>query len=74
MSSYQKNDHFMNLKDLCILLKSKESKIRKMIFERKIPYTKIGRSIRFRKSDIEKWINLNSIPPIKIQTHSMKSK
>lgn len=44
------------IKDVCTFLNIKESALRKMIFENRIPYIKIGRGVRFKPSEIKKWI------------------
>lgn len=60
------NDDYLNLvtiKEVMIYLKVRESKVRKMILNKEIKYIKIGNLIRFRKVDIVKYLNENSITP-----------
>ena len=53
----------MTIKELMVYLKIRESKVRKMILNKEIKYIKIGNLIRFRRVDIENYINENSIKP-----------
>jgi excisionase family DNA binding protein len=46
----------LNIKEAARFLNIKESRIRTEIFRKKIPYLKIGALIRFRRIDLEKWI------------------
>lgn len=43
-------------KELGALLQKKERTIREMVYRGKIPYLKIGKSTRFRKEEIEEWL------------------
>lgn len=47
----------------CELLNIKESKLRKMVFEKSIPFKKVGRSLRFSSEEIINWLDTNSIKP-----------
>lgn len=53
----------MTIKEVMVYLKIRESKVRKMILNKEIKYIKIGNLIRFRRIDIEKYIDENSIKP-----------
>jgi excisionase family DNA binding protein len=43
--------------ELAGILKVTEQTIRKWVFQKKIPFAKIGKVIRFRPSQIDKWID-----------------
>lgn len=43
------------LQDVCTYLKMTPGTIRSFVFRRVIPHVKLGRHVRFRKSDIERW-------------------
>jgi len=47
---------YMTIKDVSEYLKFNELSIRRWVHDREIPFCKIKRQIRFRLSDIEKWI------------------
>ena len=51
----------MNIPSMCEYLNITESKMRSLIFHKRIPFIKIGREIRFKKEVIESWIESNSI-------------
>lgn len=53
----------MTIKEVMVYLKIRESKVRKMILNKEIKYIKIGNLIRFRRVDIENYIDENSIKP-----------
>ena len=42
--------------DLCQILKFKKSYVYLLTHEKKIPHYKLGRHLRFKLSDIEKWL------------------
>lgn len=46
----------LTVKEVAELLKLKPGKIYELKAEHKIPYVKIGGALRFRRSDIESWI------------------
>ena len=50
------NQIFLNIKELSNYLSVKESWIRSMVFKSQIPYYKIGRLIKFKKCEIDQWI------------------
>ena len=53
----------MTIKEVMVVLKVRESKVRKMVLNKEIKYLKIGSLIRFRKSDIQDYLNENLILP-----------
>ncbi len=59
------NEELIDLKKAMKLLNVKESWIRMAIFKRAIPYVKIGRQIRFRNTDLIRFINQNTKENIK---------
>ncbi len=50
------NKNLLTISELASALNLKPSKIRRMIFERKIPFLKLGRLIRFNFEDINLWL------------------
>jgi excisionase family DNA binding protein len=52
---------FFNSKELCSYLNIKPSKMRKMVFEKRVPHTKVGRELRFCKLEIDNWLESNSV-------------
>ncbi|MBK8870577.1 MAG: helix-turn-helix domain-containing protein [Elusimicrobia bacterium] len=48
---------FLNVQELAMWLHVKVSTIRKRVCYNRIPYIRIGRSVRFRQHDIEEWLN-----------------
>ena len=50
-------DKFFSINEVTKILKIPKSTIYKLSQEGKIPCTKIGKQLRFRKSSLEKWLN-----------------
>lgn len=50
------NDLF-NLKQTCEFLNVKESKLRGMVFKNEIPVIRLGRCLRFSKTDLVQWLS-----------------
>lgn len=53
-------DGLLDFSQTCRLLNVKESKLRKMVFEKSIPFMKVGRNLRFDRKEIGEWLALNS--------------
>lgn len=47
--------------EVCDLLNIKLSKLRTMIFLKKINYIKVGRLLRFAQSDLESWVEKQKV-------------
>jgi excisionase family DNA binding protein len=52
---------FRTIKELTALLQVKESWLRMAIFQKKIPFVRVGRLIRFDLAEIESWLQKNSV-------------
>lgn len=52
----------LTVKDLSRWLRIEESTIRKKVCYGRIPHVKIGRSVRFRRNEIEIWIDEQATP------------
>jgi excisionase family DNA binding protein len=58
----------MTIEEVADYLKLAKQTIRKFVLNRSIPYRKVQKSVRFRLSEIEQWINggglaANTSPP-----------
>lgn len=49
----------LTTQELASWINIKPSTIRKWVCRKKIPFLKLGGSVRFRKMDIEQWLNMN---------------
>lgn len=54
----------MTVADLATYLSVGERKIRQHIAEETIPFVRLGGSIRFRRTDIDGWIESRTIAPV----------
>lgn len=50
------NNVYLNVFDLALYLSVKESTVRKWVLLRKIPFVKIGKLVRFKKTEIDSWL------------------
>jgi excisionase family DNA binding protein len=57
MSNNEKE--LLTIKDVVKILNVKESWLRSAVFQKTIPFLKIGHLIRFQMIDLEIWINQN---------------
>lgn len=51
----------LNIEQASSYLNLSVAKIRADIFYKRIPHFKLGRLIRFKKSDLNKWVESNSV-------------
>lgn len=52
---------FLSIKEIAEYLGLKENTIYSWVSQRKIPYTKVGRLVKFDFKKIDEWIEKNSI-------------
>jgi excisionase family DNA binding protein len=52
-----KIETLLTIAELAKALKLAEQTIRRWVFRREIPFLKIGKAVRFRPSDITKWVD-----------------
>jgi excisionase family DNA binding protein len=52
----------MTIEEAAVFLNLKVSKLRKDIFNKEIPYYKIGSLIRFKKDELLKWLDKKIVP------------
>lgn len=50
------NKTYLTFQDVCELLNISSHHLRSLIFKKKIPYTKIGRLVRFERNDLTTWL------------------
>jgi excisionase family DNA binding protein len=50
-------ENYLTIEELAVYLKLAEQTIRRWVLNREIPFHKIRKVIRFRVSEIEKWID-----------------
>ena len=48
-----------------------ERMIRRLVQERRIPFVRVGKFIRFRPEDVERWRDQNLQPVIELDTHPL---
>jgi excisionase family DNA binding protein len=51
----------MDIPDAARYLSTTERQIRELVYKRRIPYTKVGKFVRFRASDLDAWLERNSV-------------
>lgn len=53
-------EDLLTLEELCSLLKVKKQRIYEWVHLGRIPYTKVGRFLRFSRSQINAWLESNT--------------
>ena len=68
----------MTAKELAEMLKLSEGHIRRLTSQREVPFVKIGRTVRYSRDDIERWLKggrvyckkeINEIAETYVATH-----
>jgi len=54
-------DRLLSIEELSIMLGVRKSTLYAWSHQRKIPYIKVGSLLRFRLSDVEKWLKQQSV-------------
>jgi excisionase family DNA binding protein len=54
-------DQLLTIDEVAKKLRNKPGTIRQWVSEKRIPYVKLGRSLRFRLAEIERFVEKNSI-------------
>ena len=47
---------YLTVKDVAVLVRLTEQTIRRYTMKKKIPFHKINRTVRFKKNEIEQWV------------------
>jgi len=50
-------ENYLTIEELAVMLKLSKQTIRRYVLNRTIPFHKIGKAVRFRPTEIEKWID-----------------
>jgi len=50
-------DNYLTIKEVCAILQVKEHYIYALTSQKKIPFIKLGRFLRFERDKIEQWMN-----------------
>ena len=65
-SNAEKIKAFLTPEELADMLEISKATVYRLVNKRQIPFNKIGGSLRFRKTDIDKFLDAERIEPIKI--------
>ena len=49
-------EELLSIRDVSEMLKIKEATLRAWVFQRQIPCIRLGRLVRFKRGDLERWI------------------
>ena len=69
----EKNDFLFTVKSLANYLGVSTQWVYERVHLKEIPYIKIGKFPRFRKSDIDQWLDAQKIPAMNPLTRSLKA-
>ncbi len=53
----------LTLTEAAQLLKLKESRLRKAVFNKEVRFVKLGALVRFKKTHLEEWVNRRTFGP-----------
>ena len=56
-------ENLLKIKSLSVFLGFTEGALRMMVHRKQLPFIKLGRTVRFRPSDIEAWLRSNAHSP-----------
>lgn len=65
----------LNLKEAAVLIGFKEKSVYQLVHYRKIPFHKVGKSLRFNEDELLQWINAGRVETVEeIQESARKSR
>lgn len=59
-------NELITVPELALLLKVEVRFVRRLVAERRIPYTKVGKYVRFHRCDVEAFIAAGRVEPITV--------
>ena len=57
-------EELLTIKDLIKVLQVTEQTVQRLVLRKKIPFCKINRMLRFRPSEIDRWIDSGQFTPV----------
>lgn len=54
-------DTLLTIKQASKLLNLKQSRLRTAVLRKEVPFVKLGRLVRFKRTDLEAWVNSKTI-------------
>ena len=63
---------FLDIKGVSEYLTLRKSKIYSLVEEKKIPHYRIGRQIRFKKSEVDEWMEEHKEPAVDVRVEAKK--
>lgn len=66
--SNEENSSLLNVPDIAGYLKVQRSTIYSLVETKQIPHYRVGRQIRFKKPEIEKWLEERKEPAVDVKT------
>jgi len=55
--------------EIAVMLGITERHVRRLVLERRIPFAKVGRFVRFDPRDIERWVQAAKVPTVTPRRH-----
>lgn len=56
-------DPLLSLEEVADLLATSTRHVRRLVYERRIPYVKVGRWVRFDRSALAEWLEEHAVAP-----------
>lgn len=57
---YPSGDRVFTIPEVAAYLKISKSKIYNLVSQKQIPHLKVGRNVRIREADLQKWLDLQT--------------
>jgi len=59
----QNKGNLLKFEETCTYLSMPPGQLRKLVFEKRVPVTRLGKSLRFSRTDLDEWIADNTEYP-----------
>lgn len=63
MTASNAPSHLLSIADAAARLGVTERYIRRLVYERRVPFYKVGRLVRFRSSELDRWLEARRVGP-----------
>ncbi|GAA0473640.1 hypothetical protein Ade02nite_73950 [Paractinoplanes deccanensis] len=63
------DDELLTVAELARVLKVEVRFVRRLVAERRIPFTKVGKYVRFYRSDVDDFVSAGRVEPVTVAWH-----
>jgi excisionase family DNA binding protein len=62
--STQHRSVLLSITDAAVRLGVTERYVRRLVYERRVPFYKVGRLVRFRETELDQWLEASRVEPL----------